>query len=50
MLFSVTYIVCEGLKIDAYMSRNIMFANCQYDTIHQHEQFFCRKNYLNYDI
>ena len=37
MVCSVTYTNCKGPKIDAYKSQSVTFANCQYETICQHQ-------------
>ena len=37
MVFSITYIIYEGPKLDAQRSQSVMPANCQYDSIHQHK-------------
>ena len=37
MVFSVTYIVCEGPKLDILKFQSVTFANCQYDIICRHK-------------
>ena len=50
-LFSVTYTICEGPKLDHWVSESVTPANCQYDFIHQHKQFLFKvTKHLHYDI
>ena len=37
MVFSVTYTICKGPKLDAQRSPTVTPANCQADSIHQHK-------------
>ena len=37
MVFSATYTICEGLKLDAYMSQSVTSVDCRHDTICQHK-------------
>ena len=38
MVFSVTYTICKGLKLEVYMSQSIMLTNCWYDSFRQHKE------------
>ena len=37
MVFSVTYTIREGPKLDAYMSQSVTPTNWQYDVFYQHK-------------
>ena len=49
MVFSVTYTLCEGPKLDA-RSQSVTSVNFQYDTIHQHKENYRVKIYIHSDI
>ena len=37
MVFSLTYTICEGPRLDVCRSRSVTPINCQYDSIRQHK-------------
>ena len=40
MVFSETYTICQGPKLDACMSQSVMSTNCHCDISCQHKKFF----------
>ena len=50
MIFSVTYTICEGPKLDVKRSQIVAYANCQYEVICQYKYNFEGKIYLHYDM
>ena len=50
MIFRGTYTICEGPELDAWRSQSAIYANCRYDTMHQHKKIFEVKQCLHFDI